>query len=115
VFKRLISKAKQDPTVAAALGLNWRGRGRLACRLVKDRRVPLAAKLIIPLLVLYLMSPIDLIPDFIPVLGYLDDLLVLMLAVWAFARLAPPGVVAEIAGALAKEGYAKAEDDDEDD
>jgi len=114
VFKRLISKAKQNPAVAAALGLNWRGRGRLVCRLVRDRRVPLAAKLIIPLLVLYLMSPIDLIPDFIPVLGYLDDLLVLMLAVWAFARLAPPGIVAGIAAELAKEGYARKEDGHDD-
>ncbi len=113
MFQKFIARAKQNPTVAAALGLNWRGRGRLVCRLVKDRRVPLAAKLIIPLLVLYLMSPIDLIPDFIPVLGYLDDLLVLMLAVWAFTKLAPPGIVAGIAGELAKEGYAKAEDDDD--
>lgn len=114
MFKKFVARAKQNPTVAAALGLNWRGRRRLVCRLVKDRRVPIGAKLIIPLLVLYLMSPIDLIPDFIPVFGYLDDLLVLMLAVWAFARLAPPGVVADIAGALAKEGYARVDGDEDD-
>lgn len=112
MFKRLIWKAKQDPTVAAVLGLNWRGRGKLACRLVKDRRVPLPAKLIIPLVVLYLMSPIDLVPDFIPVLGYLDDLVVVMLAVWAFARLAPRGTAATIAGELAKEGHVRRDDDD---
>lgn len=108
-----MAKAKQNPTVAAVLGLNWRGRGRLACRLVRDRRVPLVPKLIIPLLVLYLMSPIDLIPDFIPVIGYLDDLLVLMLAVWAFTKLAPPGVAAEIARELADEGYARTDSGDD--
>jgi uncharacterized membrane protein YkvA (DUF1232 family) len=108
-LKRLIARAKANPTAAAVLGLNWRGRGKLACRLVRDRRVPLGAKAIIPLLVLYLMSPIDLVPDFIPVLGYLDDLLVLMLAAWAFTKLAPPGMAATIAGELAREGYAREE------
>lgn len=114
MFKKFIARAKQNSTVAAVLGLNWRGRVRLVCRLVKDRRVPLTAKLIIPLLVLYLISPIDLIPDFIPVLGYLDDLLVLMLAVWAFAKLAPPGIVAGIASELAKERYARVDGDEDD-
>ncbi len=108
-----MAKARRDPTVAAALRLNWRGRGRLACRLTRDRRVPLVPKLIIPLLVLYLMSPVDLIPDFIPVIGQLDDLLVLVLAVWAFTRLAPPGVAAELARELAEEGYARSGGDTE--
>lgn len=107
MFKRLMARARQDPAVAAVLGLNWRGRGRLACRLIRDRRVPLIPKLIIPLLVLYLLSPIDLIPDFIPVIGYLDDLLVVLLAVWAFTKLAPPGIAVEIARKLAGEGYAR--------
>ena len=113
LFKGLMARAKRDPTVAAALGLNWRGRGRLACRLVRDRRVPVCPKLIIPLLALYLASPIDLIPDFIPVIGYLDDLLVLALAAWAFTKLVPSGVASEIARQLADEGYARAGEDDD--
>ncbi|HZX81575.1 MAG TPA: DUF1232 domain-containing protein, partial [Lysobacter sp.] len=41
----------------------------------------------------YALSPIDLIPDFIPVLGYLDDLLLVPLGVWLVIRLAPAAVV----------------------
>ena len=71
--------------------------------MMRSRRVPLPAKLILPALVLYLMTPIDLIPDFIPVLGYLDDVLVIILAFWAFDRLVPPGVVAEEAARVRAE------------
>ncbi|MBI4306654.1 MAG: DUF1232 domain-containing protein [Chloroflexi bacterium] len=85
------------------MDLSWRNRGRLVFRLLRDRRVPLLARAIIPLLVLYLLSPIDLIPDFIPVLGYADDLLVLALAVWAFAKLADPAIVREHASRLMRE------------
>lgn len=42
----------------------------------KDKRTPLAAKILIGLTIGYLLSPVDLIPDFIPVLGLLDDLIV---------------------------------------
>lgn len=44
---------------------------------LKDRRTPLSAKIFAALTVAYALSPIDLIPDFIPVLGYLDDLIIL--------------------------------------
>jgi len=50
--------------------------GLLVARLVKDDRVPLSAKLMLVGLGAYLASPIDIFPDFIPVLGYLDDVLV---------------------------------------
>ena len=43
----------------------------------------------------YSLSPIDLIPDFIPVLGYLDDLLIVPLGVWLVIRLVPPAVMTE--------------------
>lgn len=58
----------------------------------RDPRVPLAAKLVIGLTVAYALSPIDLIPDFIPVLGYLDDLLLLPLGLWLSIRLVPRDV-----------------------
>lgn len=58
----------------------------------RDRRVPLLAKLVIGLTVAYALSPIDLIPDFVPVLGYLDDLLLLPLGIWLAIRLIPPDV-----------------------
>lgn len=43
----------------------------------KDKRTPLMAKIMIGIIVGYAISPIDLIPDFIPVIGYLDDLIIL--------------------------------------
>lgn len=48
---------------------------RLISRLVRDPRLPRAVKIALAAAVVYLLSPIDLIPDFIPIAGYLDDLL----------------------------------------
>jgi uncharacterized membrane protein YkvA (DUF1232 family) len=67
-------------------------RFRLAWRLARSRDVPWRARLPLVGLLLYLASPLDLIPDFIPVLGQLDDLLVASLAVWWFLRVCPPAV-----------------------
>lgn len=61
----------------------------------KDPRVPWYAKIIILLLLGYLVSPIDLIPDFIPVIGYLDDLLILSFALYILLRLIPKEVFQE--------------------
>lgn len=58
----------------------------------RDTRVPLLAKIIIGLVVAYALSPIDLIPDFIPVIGYLDDLLLLPIGIWLAIRLIPRDV-----------------------
>lgn len=58
----------------------------------RDQRVPLFAKFIIVVVVAYALSPIDLIPDFIPVIGYLDDLLLLPLGIWLAVRLIPEDV-----------------------
>ena len=64
-------------------------------RLMRDGRVPFRLKLIPILVGLYLLSPLDLIPGFIPILGQLDDLGVLLLGMTTFIRLAPDEVVAE--------------------
>jgi len=61
----------------------------------RDPRVPWYARLVAGLVVAYAFSPIDLIPDFIPVLGYLDDLLLLPLGIALAIRLLPPTVLAE--------------------
>ncbi len=55
----------------------------------RDSRTPGVAKLIAILTVGYALSPIDLIPDFIPIFGYLDDLLLLPAGIWLAIRLIP--------------------------
>src|SRR5438128_521987 len=69
--------------------------GRLALRLVRDDRVPNYAKLIAALALLYAVSPLDLVPDWIPVFGQMDDFAVLAAAVTLFVRLCPPEIVEE--------------------
>ena len=62
---------------------------------VRDPRTPLAAKLVAMAVVAYALSPIDLIPDFIPVLGLLDDLILLPLGIALALRLIPAPVLAD--------------------
>lgn len=64
----------------------------LACR---DRRTPRLAKAVAVVTVAYALSPIDLIPDFIPVLGLLDDLVLVPLGLALALRLMPPSLLAE--------------------
>lgn len=60
-----------------------------------DRRTPVAARLLALVVAGYALSPIDLIPDVIPVLGYLDDLLIVPAGLWLVIRLIPPVLLAE--------------------
>ncbi|HYU21016.1 MAG TPA: YkvA family protein [Chloroflexota bacterium] len=64
----------------------------LAC---KDPRVPWYAWLLATCVVAYAFSPIDLIPDFIPILGYVDDLILIPLGIALVLRLIPQDVMAE--------------------
>ena len=61
----------------------------------KDVRTPVAAKLVSAVVAAYALSPIDLIPDFIPVLGYLDDLVILPVGIMLAVRLIPPVLMSE--------------------
>ncbi len=61
----------------------------------RDPRTPWYAKALIFLIIAYALSPIDLIPDFVPVLGYLDDLIIVPGGIWLAMRLIPPEVLAE--------------------
>lgn len=62
----------------------------------RDPRVPWHAKAIAIVAAAYALSPIDLIPDFIPVIGYLDDLIILPLLIVLAVRLIPDRVMAEL-------------------
>ena len=61
----------------------------------RDPRVPWYAKALALVVAGYALSPIDLIPDFIPVLGYLDDVILVPAGIWLVVRLIPPHVMAE--------------------
>ena len=58
-------------------------------------RTPWHAKALGVFVVAYALSPVDLIPDFIPVLGYVDDMLLLPALIWLTVKLLPPDVLAE--------------------
>lgn len=61
----------------------------------RDPRTPLWPKLLSAFVVAYALSPIDLIPDFIPILGYVDDVLLLPALMWLAIRLMPPELMQE--------------------
>jgi uncharacterized membrane protein YkvA (DUF1232 family) len=68
----------------------------LAWGLFRDNRVPLSLKAGLLGVLAYVASPIDIIPDFIPGVGMVDDLVLLLAALEMFVRLAPPEVVEEV-------------------
>ena len=61
----------------------------------RDPRTPWFPKVFTLLIVAYALSPIDLIPDFIPVLGYLDELILLPIALWLVIRMIPQPIMAD--------------------
>lgn len=61
----------------------------------RDPRTPIAAKLVGLLVAAYALSPIDLIPDFIPVIGLLDDAVLIPLGIWLFEKFIPADLMAE--------------------
>lgn len=77
-------KAKQLKTDTYALYLAY-----------KDPRIPWYAKVFIAIIVGYALSPIDLIPDFIPVLGYLDDLIIIPAGISLSLKMIPKEVLEE--------------------
>ncbi|MCL4395659.1 MAG: YkvA family protein [Chloroflexi bacterium] len=65
------------------------------CRAYKDPRVPLYARIFAACVIGYAFSPIDLIPDVIPVLGYLDDLVIVPLGIAIAVKMIPPDVMVD--------------------
>jgi uncharacterized membrane protein YkvA (DUF1232 family) len=75
------------------LALPIRDKIALLWRMFRDPEVPLPPKAILPVLVAYLVMPFDLSPDFVPVLGQLDDVLVIALGLGAFLWLTPRHII----------------------
>ncbi len=76
--------------------LRWREKLRLGRDIFRDPRVPIWSRIVGIALVLYLASPIDLLPDFIPVLGQLDDLLIVIVGAGLLLRSVPRSVIEEL-------------------
>ena len=68
---------------------------RLVWRLTLDKRVSIFLRALVPLALLYVISPYDILRDRIPILGRFDDLIILGLALLFLTKLAPPNVVDE--------------------
>lgn len=68
----------------------------------RDSRTPWYAKAMAALVAAYALSPIDLIPDFIPILGYLDDLIIVPLGIWMVVRLVPAELMSEFRAEAAR-------------
>ncbi|MBI2980587.1 MAG: DUF1232 domain-containing protein [Chloroflexi bacterium] len=77
-------KARQLHTEVYALYLAFR-----------DPRVPWYAKVFVAMIVAYFLSPVDLIPDFIPVLGYVDDFVIIPAGIYLALKMIPRGVLEE--------------------
>lgn len=84
LFSTLKQKAKDLKSEAQVLLIAYR-----------DSRTPLSAKILIGITVGYLLSPIDLIPDFIPVLGFLDDVIIVPLLIAISIKLIPSKILEE--------------------
>ena len=92
---RASSKVLRDPSFWRLL-MHLPKTARLVVRLLKDSRVPVGGKLVVGLALAYLVSPLDLIPDFVfPIIGHLDDLGVLLAGVRYLIRQTPPPILEE--------------------
>ena len=84
MFRKFLLKLKALNTEIYTLYLAYR-----------DPRVKWYVKVLLLAIVAYAVSPVDLIPDFIPVLGYVDDIIILPLGIFLVLRLIPPEVKEE--------------------
>jgi uncharacterized membrane protein YkvA (DUF1232 family) len=96
--------SKRTKAVAARLkNLPWRYKLALARRLIADERLPLVVRALLPALVVYLALPVDLIPDFLPVIGQIDDVLVLVVGIVLLVKLTPGQLLGEHLSAVETE------------
>ena len=84
IFRRLLERSRALRTEALALGLA-----------VRHPLTPWYAKLVVAATVVYVVTPVDFIPDFFPVLGIVDDLIFIPVALAFAVRFVPAGVLAD--------------------
>ncbi len=84
-----------DPQASAGILAELARNAQLVWRLLHDQRVPVWMKAIIPATLLYIISPVDLLPDVALGVGQLDDLAILLLGVKSFLSMVSPEIVKE--------------------
>ncbi len=89
----LVKRLRSTEPYASVLALGIREKVRFFRLVVTDRRVPVIVKLIPFLVAAYLANPIDLIPDFVPVLGYLDDVGIVIGGLALIVKMTPADLV----------------------
>ncbi len=90
-----LKDAGQPSTMGQSLAHRIRTEAHAVWLAARDPRTPLAAKLVGLFVAAYALSPIDLIPDFIPVIGLLDDAVMIPLGIWLFEKLVPADLMTE--------------------
>ena len=95
IFWKIRGDAHVRQALAALRTLSWSQRASLIAGLARDPRIPSRARLAPLLLAAYIASPLDLIPDFVPVLGQLDDIALMNLMFRFVQRSLPAGVLEE--------------------
>jgi uncharacterized membrane protein YkvA (DUF1232 family) len=93
----IMRRARREVRALAARvnSLPLRSKVMLAGLLMRDERIPTGLRILPPLLILYLALPLDLVPDFIPVIGQIDDIVVVLVGGALLVKYAPMGVVDE--------------------
>lgn len=84
MLKKLIAKGKQLKSAVNIYKL-----------VIKDKRTPMPAKILLGIAVGYILMPFDLIPDFIPVIGHIDDAVIVPLLVFIAFKMIPKEVIEE--------------------
>jgi uncharacterized membrane protein YkvA (DUF1232 family) len=87
--------ARASDAARRAASLSWPQKARLIAGLSRDKRMPTWTRFLLLVPVLYVASPIDILPDLIPILGRVDDALIFSLAFDLVSRFAPPSVLVE--------------------
>jgi uncharacterized membrane protein YkvA (DUF1232 family) len=87
--------ANAPPVVRRLQGLSWPRKAQLIWRLSRDKRISPPLRLVVLAPALYMASPIDILPDFVPFLGRIDDAFLFSIAIELLLRLAPASVLAE--------------------
>lgn len=88
-------QAAASPIVREVERLDWDRRAELGWRLMRDRRLPVWLRPLAMVPAAYMASPIDVLPDFIPFIGRLDDRFVASTAFWLIGSFAPESVLRE--------------------